>query len=116
MAQDKPEISFDDFQKISMRVGQITHVEGFPEAQNPAYKLWVDFGSYGIKKSSAQLPDWYPDPEALIGRRVVAVTNFPPKQIGPMTSEVLVLGAVQSDGRVVLVQPDHESELGAPIA
>lgn len=116
MAQEKREISFEDFQKVSMRVGQITQVEGFPEARQPAYKLWVDFGPYGVQKSSAQLPDWYPDPHQLIGRRVVAITNFPPKQIGPMTSEVLVLGAIQSDGRVVLLQPDDESELGAPIA
>ncbi|MFB6285826.1 MAG: tRNA-binding protein [Candidatus Bipolaricaulia bacterium] len=115
MSRDKPEISFEDFQKVSMRVGQITRVEAFPEAQTPAYKLWVDFGPYGVKKSSAQLPEWYPEPNALIGRRVVAVTNFPAKQIGPMTSEVLVLGAIQSDDRVVLLQPDDASELGAPI-
>lgn len=116
MSPEKPEISFDDFQKVAMRVGQITRVEDFPEARNPAYKLWVDFGPYGVKKASAQLPEWYPDPDELVGRRVVAVTNFPPKQIGPMTSEILVLGAVQSNGRVVLLQPDAESELGAPIA
>lgn len=116
MGDEKPQIGFDDFQKVAMRVGEITQVEDFPEARQPAYKLWVDFGPYGVKKSSAQLPEWYPDPDKLIGRRVVAVTNFPPKQIGPMTSEVLVLGAVQSDGRVVLLQPDDESELGAPIA
>ncbi len=116
MAQDKAEISFDDFRKVAMRVGKITHVEDFPEARSPAYKLWVDFGPYGVKKSSAQLPEWYPDPDELLGRRVVAVTNFPPKQIGPLTSEALVLGAIQSDGRVVLLQPDDESELGAPVA
>lgn len=115
MSQDKPDISFEDFQKVSMRVGQITHVEAFPEAKSPAYKLWVDFGPYGVQKSSAQLPEWYPEPNELLGRRVVAVTNFPPKQIGPTTSEVLVLGAIQSDGRVVLLQPDDDSELGAPV-
>ena len=116
MAQEKPTITWEDFDKVAMRVGRIIRVEPFPEARKPAYKLWIDFGPYGIKKSSAQLPRWYPDPQALVGRLVVAVTNFPPKQIGPFMSEVLVLGAVQSDGRVVLLQPDGESELGAPIA
>ncbi len=116
MPQEKPTITWDDFEKVAMRVGRIVRVEPFPEARKPAYKLWIDFGPYGIKKSSAQLPKWYPDPDALVGRLVVAVTNFPPKQIGPFMSEVLVLGAIQSDGRVVLLQPDGESELGAPIA
>ena len=116
MAQEKPTITWEDFDKVAMRVGRIIRVEPFPEARKPAYKLWIDFGPYGIKKSSAQLPRWYPDPQALVGRLVVAVTNFPPKQIGPFMSEVLVLGAIQSDGRVVLLQPDGESELGAPIA
>ncbi len=116
MAQEKPTITWEDFDKVAMRVGRIIRVEPFPEARKPAYKLWIDFGPYGVKKSSAQLPRWYPDPQALVGRLVVAVTNFPPKQIGPFMSEVLVLGAVQSDGRVVLLQPDGESELGAPIA
>ena len=116
MTQEKPTITWEDFDKVAMRVGRIIRVEPFPEARKPAYKLWIDFGPYGIKKSSAQLPRWYPDPQALVGRLVVAVTNFPPKQIGPFMSEVLVLGAIQSDGRVVLLQPDGESELGAPIA
>ena len=116
MAQEKPTITWEDFNKVAMRVGRIIRVEPFPEARKPAYKLWIDFGPYGVKKSSAQLPRWYPDPQALVGRLVVAVTNFPPKQIGPFMSEVLVLGAIQSDGRVVLLQPDGESELGAPIA
>ncbi len=116
MAQEKPTITWEDFDKVAMRVGRIIRVEPFPEARKPAYKLWIDFGPYGIKKSSAQLPRWYPDPQALVGRLVVAVTNFPPKQIGPFMSEVLVLGAIQSDGRVVLLQPEGESELGAPIA
>ncbi len=116
MAQEKPTITWEDFNKVAMRVGRIIQVEPFPEARKPAYKLWIDFGPYGVKKSSAQLPRWYPDPQALVGRLVVAVTNFPPKQIGPFMSEVLVLGAIQSDGRVVLLQPDGESELGAPIA
>ncbi len=116
MTQEKPTITWEDFEKVAMRVGRILRVEPFPEARKPAYKLWIDFGPYGVKKSSAQLPQWYPDPQVLVGRLVVAVTNFPPKQIGPFMSEVLVLGAIQSDGRVVLLQPDGESELGAPIA
>lgn len=116
MPQEKPTIRWEDFARVSMRVGRVIRVEPFPEARKPAYKLWIDFGSYGVKKSSAQLPRWYPVPQALVGRLVVAVTNLPPKQIGPFISEVLVLGAIQQDGRVVLLQPDAESELGAPIA
>lgn len=116
MAEEKATITWEDFEKVAMRVGRIVRVEPFPAARKPAYKLWIDFGPYGIKKSSAQLPTWYPDPEVLKGRLVVAVTNFPRKQIGPFMSEVLVLGAIQSDGRVVLLQPDADSELGAPIA
>lgn len=116
MPEEKPTISWEDFVRVSMRVGRVIRVEPFPEARKPAYKLWIDFGPYGVKKSAAQLPRWYPDPKALEGRLVVAVTNLPPKQIGPFRSEVLVLGAIQSDGRVVLLQPDTESELGAPIA
>ena len=116
MAEEKPTITWEDFEKVSMRVGRIIRVEEFPEARKPAYKLWIDFGPYGVKKSSAQLPRWYPDKDALVGRLVVAVTNFPRKQIGPFMSEVLVLGATQADGRIVLLQPDADSELGAPIA
>ncbi len=116
MAEEKPPITWEDFARVSMRVGRVLRVEPFPEARKPAYKLWIDFGPYGVKKSSAQLPRWYPDPQALVGRLVVAVTNLPPKQIGPFRSEVLVLGAIQGDGRVVLLQPDGESALGAPIA
>lgn len=113
---EKSEIAWQDFEKISMRVGEITRAEPFPEAHKPAYKLWIDFGPYGIKRSSAQLPPTYPNSDELVGRLVVAVTNFPPKQIGPFVSEVLVLGAIQSDDRVILLQPDRDSELGAPIA
>jgi len=116
MPEEKPTITWEDFAKVSMRVGRVIRVEPFPEARKPAYKLWIDFGPYGIKKSSAQLPRWYPNPKALEGRLVVAVTNLPAKQIGPFWSEVLVLGAIQSDGRVVLLEPDADSELGAPIA
>ena len=108
-------ITIADFQKIEMRVGMIVDVQDFPQARNPSYKLRVDFGAFGIKASSAAVQPWYGQAE-LLGRRVIAVTNFPPRQIGPFMSEVLCLGAVQSDGRVVLLRPDLEGELGARIA
>ncbi len=98
-----------------MRVGKVVDVQDFPEARNPSYKLWIDFGGLGIERSSAAIRPWYTQ-EELRGRDVVAVTNFPPRQIGPFLSEVLCLGAVQSDGRVVLLCPDREGELGARIA
>lgn len=85
------------------------------EARNPSYKLWIDFGPLGVKKSSAAVRPWYGKAD-LLGRHVVAVTNFAPRQIGPFMSEVLCLGSVQSDGRVVLLRPDSEGELGARIA
>jgi tRNA-binding protein len=100
-------ISFDDFRKIDIRVGTILEVEDFPEARRPAYRLRVDFGpEIGVKKSSAQLPTLYEKAE-LIGRQVAAVVNFPPKQIGRLMSEVLVLGFPDAEGRVVLIQPDR---------
>jgi len=108
-------ITIGDFQKVEMRVGMIIDVQDFPEARNPSYKLRVDFGPVGIRTSSAAVQRWY-GKEELLGRRVIAVTNFPPRQIGPFMSEVLCLGAVQSDGRVVLLRPDVEGELGARIA
>ena len=108
-------ITFDDFQEVEMRVGKIVDVQDFPEARNPSYKLWIDLGPLGVKKSSAAIQQWYRK-EDLLGRHVVAVTNFPPRQIGPFMSEVLCLGAVQSDGRVVMLRPDLEGELGARIA
>ncbi|TLZ56188.1 MAG: tRNA-binding protein [Methanobacteriota archaeon] len=108
-------ITIADFQKVEMRVGMIVDVQDFPQARNPSYKLRVDFGPFGIKASSAAVQPWYGKAE-LLGRRVVAVTNFPPRQIGPFMSEVLCLGAVKSDGRVVLLRPDLEGELGARIA
>jgi tRNA-binding protein len=108
-------ITFEDFRKVEMRVGKIVDAADFPEARNPSYKLWIDFGPLGIKKSSAAVQPWYRK-EDLLGRHIVAVTNFPPRQIGPFMSEVLCLGAVQSDGRVVLMRPDSEGELGARIA
>jgi tRNA-binding protein len=108
-------IAMDDFQRVEMRIGKVIDVQDFPEARNPSYKLRIDFGPTGTKTSSAAVQPWYRK-EELLGRSVVAVTNFPPRQIGPFMSEVLCLGAVQSDGRVVLLRPDLEGELGARIA
>ena len=108
-------ITFEDFQRVEMRVGRIVAADDFPEARNPSYKLRVDFGPHGVRRSSAAVRPWYPRSD-LVGRPVIAVTNFPPRQIGPFMSEVLCLGAVQSDGRVILLRPDTEGELGARIA
>jgi tRNA-binding protein len=105
-------ISFDDFLKVDIRAGRVTRAEPFPEARKPALKLWIDFGpEIGEKRSSAQITAHYA-PEDLIGRQVLAVVNFPPRQIGPMRSEVLVLGLSDAAGEVVLVGPDHEVPLG----
>lgn len=101
-------ISYEDFQKVDIRVGVIVKAEPFPEARKPAFKLWVDFGGdLGVKRSSAQITAHY-DLAGLIGRQVVAVVNFPPRQIGPVRSEVLVLGVPDSAGEVVLLAPSHE--------
>ncbi|MDI3339201.1 MAG: tRNA-binding protein [Sphaerobacter sp.] len=107
--------TIEDFQKIDMRVGRIVAVEEFPEARKPSYKLTIDFGPLGIRRSSAGLKPYY-QPEELIGRQVVCVVNFPPRRVAGFPSEVLVLGAMQADGRVVLLQPDREAELASPIA
>src|ERR1700740_3131589 len=107
-----PEISFADFDNVDIRVGRITAAVPFPEARKPAYKLTLDFGpAIGERRSSAQLTVHY-RPEELVGRTVVGVVNFPPKQIGPMRSEVLVLGVPDSDGAVVLLTPDKDVPLG----
>ncbi len=105
----------EDFHKLELRVGRIVEVADFPEARNPSYRLTIDFGPIGTRRSSAAIRPWYTK-EELAGRAVVAVTNFPPRQIGPYRSEVLCLGSVQSDGRVILLRPDEEGELGARVA
>jgi len=100
-------ISFDDFQKVDIRVGTVLTVEPFPEARKPAWKLTVDFGpEVGVKRSSAQLTVHY-QPLDLVGRQVLGVVNFPPRQIGPMRSEVLVLGLYDGSGAVVVVGPER---------
>ena len=110
------DISWNDFEKVALHVGTIIEVEDFPEARKPAYKVRVDFGQdIGIKKSSAQITDLY-NRESLIGRQVVAVVNFPPKQIGPMRSECLITGFHRDDGAVVLAVPDNDVPNGAKLA
>lgn len=100
------ELSWDEFRKVDMRVGKIVKAEVFAEAKKPAYKLQIDFGpELGVKKSSAQITDLY-DPEELAGRLVIAVVNFPPKQIGPIMSECLVLGVPSKDDHVSLLKLD----------
>ena len=106
------EISFDDFVKVDVRVGTVIRAEPFPEARNPAIKMWVDFGDeIGEKKTSAQVTVRY-TPEHLVGRQVMAVVNFPPRQIGKFMSEVLVLGFPDEDGAIVLAQPEFEVPKG----
>ena len=106
------EITFDDFLKVDIRCGTVLQAEPFPEARKPAIKLWIDFGpGIGERKSSAQVTAHY-TPEALIGRQVLAVVNFPPRQIGPFMSEVLVLGLPDAEGEVVLLRPDFDVPIG----
>lgn len=108
-----PSINYDDFLKVEIRVGTILKVELFPEARKPAYKLTIDFGQeIGIKKSSAQITEHYPDVNQLVGTQVMAVVNFPPKQIGPFKSEVLTLGVADENGKVILVTPSQSSPNG----
>jgi len=107
-------ISYEDFSKVDIRVGKIIQVESFPKARKPAYKLWIDFGELGTKKSSAQITKLY-TPEDLIEKQVLAVVNLPARQIADFISEVLVLGVVLDDGKVALIEPDRAVELGKRI-
>jgi len=107
-------IDFSDFERVDMRVGRVLEVEDFPEARKPAYKLRIDFGPLGVRRSSAQLTVRY-RPEQLRGRLVIAVLNFPPRQIGPVRSEVLVLGVPDPDGAVVLLEPSADVPLGGRV-
>ncbi len=111
---EAPTITWQDFEKIEIRVGTVLTAVPFPEARKPAYKLTVDFGPHGVKQSSAQITRRY-DPSRLVGRQVLAVTNFGPRKIAGFRSDVLILGAVPEEGDVVLVMPDAEVENGTRI-
>ena len=112
MTDESGSLSYADFQKVDIRVGRVVEVQDFPEARKPAYKLRIDFGAaLGVKRSSAQVTKYYTK-EQLMNRLVVAVVNFPPKQIGPFMSEVLTLGVPDQDGAVVLLTPDHDVPIG----
>ncbi len=107
-------ISWEDFEKIDIRSGTIVEVQPFPKARKPAFKLWIDFGDLGVKKSSAQITVHY-TPGGLIGKKIIAVINFPPRQIADFISECLVLGVYAEDGSVVLLQPDKSVGNGQKI-
>lgn len=109
-------ISWDDFQKVELRVGTVIRAESFPEARKPAYKVWVDFGpEIGVKQSSAQITHYY-TPESLIGRQIIGVVNCPPRQIGPFSSQFLITGFIQPDGSVILAVPDRPVANGLHLA
>ncbi len=107
-------IAVDDFEKVEMRVGVIRAVDDFPKARKPSYRLTIDFGPLGTRQSSAAIRPFYSKQE-LIGRQVICVTNFPPRQIADFTSDVLTLGVVERGGRIVLLQPDKAAEVGGRI-
>jgi tRNA-binding protein len=104
--------TIEEFERLDIRVGRVLEAHPFPEARRPAYQLTIDFGPGGVRRSSAQLPATYPDPAALNGRLVVAVTNFPPRRIAGFASEVLVLGALPADGRIPLLSVDDGAQPG----
>lgn len=104
-------INYEDFAKVEIRTGTIIKVEKFENARKPAFKLWIDFGDSGVKKSSAQITAYY-DRDSLVGKQIVAVLNFPPKQVADFMSECLVLGAAEADGNVVLLQTERRTENG----
>ena len=108
------QITYDYFEKVDIRVGKIIKAEDFPKARKPTYKLWIDFGNLGVKKSSAQITKLYRKDD-LVGRLTIAVINFPPRQIADFISEVLVLGVVLENDEVVLVYPDSDVPLGKRI-
>lgn len=109
-------INYNDFLAVDIRVGKIVGISDFPEARKPAYRLQLDFGEeIGIKKSSAQLVQRYPDPQLLLGKKVIAVVNFPAKQVGKFMSEVLVLGVPDAAGHVILLHPDEDVPLGGRV-
>ena len=107
-------VTYDDFAQLELRVGKVVRAEEFPKARKPAYKMWIDFGELGIKKSSAQITKLY-QVEELIGRQVIAVTNFSPRQVADFMSDVLVLGVVLEDGDVALITPDRKVPPGSRI-
>ena len=109
-----PEITYDDFDKVDIRVGRIVQVDDFPQARKPAWKLRIDFGPLGVKSSSAQLTQRYAKDD-LMGMQVLAVVNFPPRQIANFFSEVLTLGIAVDEGDIVLVRPDRDVPLGRPL-
>ncbi len=108
-------ITWQDFEKVEMRVGTVLEVKDFPEAMNPAYQLKIDFGSHGVKKSSAQITKLYKK-EDILGKQVIAVVNFPPKQVANFISECLVLGVVMDNKEIVLLRPERKVENGYKIA
>ncbi|TVP61820.1 MAG: tRNA-binding protein [Nodularia sp. (in: Bacteria)] len=109
------QINYDHFEQVEIRVGRIIEVVDFPQARKPAYKLWIDFGELGVKKSSAQITQLY-NSENLKNKLILGITNFPPRQIADFMSEVLVLGVVGENGEVALVQPDRDVPLGQRIS
>ena len=111
---DALSLTWDDFKKVDVRVGKVVDVLDFPEARNPSYRLTIDFGPLGVKLSSAAIRPWYAKAD-LVGRHVLAVVNFPPKQIANFVSEVLVLGAYDEAGQVILLRPDFDAPPGSKI-